>query len=49
MPGAMINLFCSTVILAVAIVIYRLSLRGLGGLLLRREKEILRIVTLEIE
>ena len=48
-PGAIVNLFCSVAVLAAAFLFYRLSLNGLGSLLQRREKEILRIVTLEIE
>jgi F0F1-type ATP synthase membrane subunit b/b' len=43
------NLFFSAVLLALLAFFYRLSLGPLGELLQRREKEILQVVTKEIE
>lgn len=49
LPAAPTNLLFSTIELALLIVLYRLSLPHLGRLLQHREKEILRIVTQEVE
>jgi ABC-2 type transport system permease protein len=48
-PAAPVNLFFSVVLLALLAFFYRLSLGPLGELLQRREKEILQVVTKEIE
>jgi hypothetical protein len=49
LPMAAGNLLFSLLILAIVSFCYRLSLKGLGDLLQRREKEILRVVTQEVE
>lgn len=49
LPAAPVNLFFSVVIFALLAFFYRLSLTPLGDLLLRREKQILEVVTKEIE
>ena len=49
LPAALVNLFFSAVLLALLALFYRLSLAPLGELLQRREKEILEVVTKEIE
>jgi ABC-2 type transport system permease protein len=49
LPAAPVNLFCSAALFALLALFYRLSLRPLGELLQRREKEILQVVTKEIE
>jgi hypothetical protein len=49
LPVASGNLLFSLIILAIVSFCYRLSLNGLGDLLQRREKEILRVVTQEVE
>jgi len=49
LPAAPVNLFFSAILLALLALFYRLSLGPLGELLQRREKEILLIVTKEIE
>jgi ABC-2 type transport system permease protein len=49
LPAAPVNLFCSAVLFALLALFYRLSLRPLGELMQRREKEILQVVTREIE
>ena len=49
LPAAPVNLFFSAVLLALLALFYRLSLGPLGELLQRREKEILQVVTKEIE
>jgi len=49
LPAAPMNLFFSAVLLALLAFFYRLSLGPLGELLQRREKEILQVVTKEIE
>ena len=49
LPAAPVNLFFSAVLLALLAFFYRLSLPSLGELLQRREKEILQVVTKEIE
>ncbi|MGB2862494.1 MAG: hypothetical protein WBC05_04140 [Sedimentisphaerales bacterium] len=49
LPAAPVNLFFSAVLLALLVLFYRLSLGPLGDLLQRREKEILQVVTKEIE
>jgi len=49
LPAAPVNLFFSVVLLAMLAFFYRLSLGPLGDLLQRREKEILQVVTKEIE
>ncbi len=49
LPAAPVNLFFSAALLALLAFFYRLSLGPLGELLQRREKEILQVVTKEIE
>jgi hypothetical protein len=49
LPAAPVNLFFSAALLALLALFYRLSLGPLGELLQRREKEILQVVTKEIE
>jgi len=49
LPAAPVNLLFSAVLLALLAFFYRLSLPSLGELLQRREKEILQVVTKEIE
>jgi len=49
LPAAPVNLFISAALLAILAIFYRLSLGPLGELLQRREKEILQIVTKEVE
>jgi ABC-2 type transport system permease protein len=49
LPAAPVNLFCSAALFALLAFFYHLSLGPLGDLLQRREKEILQIVTKEIE
>ena len=49
LPAAPVNLFVSAVLLVFLALFYRLSLVPLGGLLQRREKEILQVVTKEVE
>ncbi len=49
LPAAPVNLLFSAVLLALLALFYRLSLSPLGELLQRREKEILEVVTKEIE
>jgi hypothetical protein len=49
LPAAPVNLFFSAILLALLAFFYRLSLGPLGELLQRREKEILQVVTKEIE
>jgi len=49
LPAAPVNLFFSAVLLALLAFFYLLSLGPLGVLLQRREKEILQVVTKEIE
>jgi hypothetical protein len=49
LPSAPVNLFFSAAVLALLALFYRLSLGPLGELLQRREKEILEVVTKEIE
>ena len=49
LPAAPVNLFFSAVLLAILAFFYCLSLGPLGELLQRREKEILQVVTKEIE
>jgi hypothetical protein len=44
-----VNLFLSMVLVAVLVFFYKLSLPGLGKLLLKREKHILEVVTKEVE
>jgi len=48
-PAAPVNLFLSAVLLALMALFYLLSLNPLGDLLQRREKQILEIVTKEVE
>jgi hypothetical protein len=48
-PLAAGNLLFSILILAIVGICYRVSLNGLGGLMQRQEKEILRVVTQEVE
>ena len=49
LPAAPVNLFFSAALLALLALFYRLSLGPLGELLQRREKEILQVVTKEVE
>jgi ABC-2 type transport system permease protein len=49
LPAAPTNLLVSAVLLALLVFFYRLSLNPLGSLLQQREKEILQIVTQEVE
>ncbi len=49
LPAAPMNLFFSAALLALMALFYWLSLGPLGELLQRREKEILQIVTKEVE
>ncbi|MGD8501204.1 MAG: hypothetical protein PVJ86_11185, partial [Phycisphaerales bacterium] len=49
LPAAPTNLFFSVALLALLALFYRLSLVPLGDLLQRREKEILQVVTQEVE
>ena len=49
LPAVPVNLLFSAVILALLAFFYRLSLRPLGELLQRREKQILEVVTKEVE
>jgi ABC-2 type transport system permease protein len=49
LPAGPTNLLLSAVLLALLIFFYRLSLAPLGNLLQRREKEILQVVTQEVE
>jgi ABC-2 type transport system permease protein len=49
LPAAMVNFFFSMVLLVILSFFYWLSLAGLGNLLQRREKEILQVVTQEVE
>jgi ABC-2 type transport system permease protein len=49
LPAAGVNLIFSAALLALLALFYRLSIGPLGELLLRREKEILDVVTKEIE
>jgi hypothetical protein len=49
LPAAPVNLLFSAILLALLAFFYRLSLNPLGELLQRREKQILEVVTKEIE
>ncbi|MFC1794888.1 hypothetical protein ACFL3Q_15035, partial [Planctomycetota bacterium] len=49
LPAAPVNLLFSAALLALLALFYRLSLSPLGELLQRREKDILQVVTKEIE
>jgi len=49
LPAAPVNLLLSVVVLALAALLYWLSLAGLGELLQRRERRILQVVTQEVE
>ena len=49
LPAAPVNLLFSAALLALLALFYRLSLGPLGDLLQRREKEILQVVTKEVE
>jgi ABC-2 type transport system permease protein len=49
LPAAPVNLFFSAMLLALLALFYRLSLGPLGELFQRREKEILQVVTKEVE
>ncbi len=48
-PGVVINLLLSLALAGLACCIYWLCLPGLGNLLQRREKQILQVVTTEVE
>jgi hypothetical protein len=49
LPAGPVNLVLSMVLLALVVFFYKLSLPNLGRLLLRREKQILEVVTKEVE
>jgi ABC-2 type transport system permease protein len=49
LPAAPVNLFFSVILLVILMLSYKFSLRTLGSLLQRREKQILQVVTQEIE
>ena len=49
LPAGPVNLVLSLALLALFIFLYKLSLPGLGDLLLKREKRILEVVTKEVE
>ena len=49
LPAAPANLLFSTIELAIVVMLYRLTLPGLGDLLQKRERQILQIVTREVE
>jgi len=49
LPAGAVMLLSSAILLGLLIVLYRLSLSGLGDLLQRREKAILKVVTEEVE
>jgi ABC-2 type transport system permease protein len=49
LPAAPVNLFFSVILLVILTLSYKFSLRTLGNLLQQREKQILQVVTQEIE
>jgi hypothetical protein len=49
LPAGPVNLALSFALLVLFVFLYKLSLPGLGGLLLKREKQILDVVTKEVE
>jgi len=49
LPAATANLLLSLTVLALAIPLYRLTLSPLGQFLQRRERDILKVVTQEVE
>ncbi|MBN1806695.1 MAG: ABC transporter permease [Sedimentisphaerales bacterium] len=49
LPAGPVSLLLSIILMAILIVCYKLSLPGLGDLLLRQEKQILKVVTEEVE
>jgi hypothetical protein len=49
LPAGPVNLVLSMVLLALLVFFYKLSLPSLGKLLLRREKQILQVVTEKVE
>jgi ABC-2 type transport system permease protein len=49
LPSGPVNLVLSMLLLALFILFYKLSLPGLGKLLLQREKHVLRVVTEKVE
>ena len=49
LPAGPVNLVLSMILLALFAFLYKLSLPGLGNLLLSREKQILEVVTKEVE
>jgi len=49
LPAGPVNLVLSIALLALFVFLYKLSLSGLGELLLKREKNILEVVTKEVE
>ena len=49
LPAGPVNLLLSMVLLVLLVFFYRLSLPGLGNMLLRHEKHILQVVTDEVE
>jgi ABC-2 type transport system permease protein len=49
LSAGLANLLLSAVLLAILVFLYRLSLNPLGNLLQQREKEILQVVTREVE
>jgi len=49
LPAIPLNLSGSLILLIIMVLLYRISLQGLGALLQQREKEILKAVTQEVE
>ncbi|MHC4585236.1 MAG: hypothetical protein ACYS3N_11940 [Planctomycetota bacterium] len=49
LPAGLVNLLLSMVLLLLLVFFYTLSLPGLGSMLLRHEKQILQVVTAEVE
>ena len=49
LPAGPVNLLSSALLLGLMVFMYRFSLPGLGDLLQRREKKILKVVTEEVE
>ncbi len=49
LPAGPVNLLFSMVLLGLLVFFYWLSLPGLGNMLLKREKQILQVVTAEVE
>jgi hypothetical protein len=49
LPAGPVILLSSMVLLGLLVFFYRLSLPGLGNMLLKREKQILKVVTEKVE